>query len=443
MGSKARPLRIVVNLQLVKYLSNSGWVIAQHFLNLLSGLLVGVIVARYLGPEKFGIVNYALAISGIFGTLSRLGMDSILVREISRRPADRERLMATAQSLMLLAAVASIALTALLLLVTAADSTTFGVVMITSTTILFQTFRVVDFAFQAAVKAKLSTIARTGAILVATGLKIVVLVLGLSVYWIALANALNIAFFSLFLLLLDRQAGFRCYIGKSDPSVIRDLMSSAWPMLLSALGVMIYMRVDQVMIQIFIGGEALGVYSAAVRVYEAWVSITSVVTISVLPLIVELKRKSVSSYERGLRLLFGSAFWSSALVALVVTTLRDPIIRWTFGAQYAAATSVLAVSMWASAFSALGSVTARYLTVERLEKKLALRMGVAGIANVTLNLLLIPAMGINGAAVATFFSVSIANYGMNYFDSDLRMMRKLCNQGVLFRNVIQRPSTSP
>ena len=79
--------RIAHRPNLVKILDNIGWLFFDKVLRMGVGLLVGVWVARYLGPEKYGLFNFAAAFVGMFIAVSGLGLQSIVVRDIVRDPA--------------------------------------------------------------------------------------------------------------------------------------------------------------------------------------------------------------------------------------------------------------------------------------------------------------------------------------------------------------------
>ena len=52
-------------------------------------LLVGILVARYLGPEQYGLMNYVISYVSIFSVLSTFGLDNIEIRELSRKPENK------------------------------------------------------------------------------------------------------------------------------------------------------------------------------------------------------------------------------------------------------------------------------------------------------------------------------------------------------------------
>jgi O-antigen/teichoic acid export membrane protein len=77
------------------YLSNSLWMLLEKSSRIISGILVGVLVARYLGPAQYGLINYALSVISIFTILSTLGLDSIVVRELITRKDKKNEILGT------------------------------------------------------------------------------------------------------------------------------------------------------------------------------------------------------------------------------------------------------------------------------------------------------------------------------------------------------------
>src|SRR5438132_9740832 len=85
--------RLGASANLQNILGNLGWLMADRILRLGVGLIVGIWVARYLGPERFGIYNYAIAFVAMFSVLATLGLESIVVRDMVRAPDQTAEIM--------------------------------------------------------------------------------------------------------------------------------------------------------------------------------------------------------------------------------------------------------------------------------------------------------------------------------------------------------------
>lgn len=394
--------------------------LAEQILRIISGVLVGIYVARYLGPEQFGVLSYALAISAFVLAITRLGMDAVLVRELVGKSSDQTALLGTAFWLMSLAAVAcyGIAGVGVYYLEEGADIRLYVLIVAAST--FFTSFLVVDYYFQSELKAKYSAICKFCALLFMSVFKLGLIFSGAELVWFVVAALLdNVLVALLFLSMFARLRGFH-FLGSFSWPVAGVLLKSAWPMVLTAVAALIYMRIDQVMIRNMLGLREVGIYSAAAKIYESWIVLPYIISVSLLPAIVKLKQGSVLNYQRRLAQMFRLVIWMSALAAIVVSIISEPLMVIAFGEAYRESASVVSIVMWTAVFASMGSISARYFNVERMEKKIALRTALAALMNVGLNLVLIPRYGINGAAIATLLCTIFANYLMDWFDKDLR-----------------------
>lgn len=425
--------------EIFRYVFNSSWMLSEYVLKFIAAFFVTIYVARYLGPEKFGVLSYVLAILGVFMAVTRLGMDSILVRELSKNYQRTQALMGTAHALMLLASVIGLIIMGGVVYTFEDDAMLRVYVWYVSVALVFQTFLVIDYNFQAQLKVRYATIAKFIALALSSLIKIVLVWMSADLSAFVIAYAFDHALIMMMLLVAhfnNRQAKF---IFGFDSTLVKPLLRSAWPLILSAAAVVLYMRIDQVMIKNMLGAHQLGLYSAAVKIYESWIMIPYVLSMSLLPAIVKFKSVSVEDYEDKLSRLFALVFWTSVLVAVISTLAGKWIILLAFGEAYEGASPVLTIVMWTSAFAALGFVSARYLTVERLENKILIRTLAALLVNILLNFVLIPIIGIVGAAISTLVSIILANYILDYFDADLKkqlMMKNKALIGIFYKKEI-------
>ena len=90
-----------------KYFFNTSWLALERFFRLGLGLFVSVWVARYLGPEAFGEINFAASLVGLVAAFSTLGLDNVVVKRLIKETDDVNQIMGTTFVLKLLGAVAS------------------------------------------------------------------------------------------------------------------------------------------------------------------------------------------------------------------------------------------------------------------------------------------------------------------------------------------------
>ena len=138
----------------VKYLANTSWLIAEKSIRLVTSLFVGVWVARYLGPEQFGILSYAQNFVGLFAVIASLGLDAIIVRELVKSHTKTEALLCTGFVLHVIGAILVLAILALATSATSNDYSINVLIFIIASATVFQSFNVIDYYFQSQVLSK-------------------------------------------------------------------------------------------------------------------------------------------------------------------------------------------------------------------------------------------------------------------------------------------------
>lgn len=415
--------RIAHRPNLVKIVDNIGWLFIDKLLRMGVGLFVGVWVARYLGPEQFGLLNFALAFTGLFGAIATLGLQGIVVRDIVRDPECARLTLGTAAVLQLLGGLLSY----LLILGAIAylrpdDALARSIVAILGAMMLLKAGQIAVYWFESQVQSKYTVWVQNGVFLVFALIKFGLILQQaplIAFVWAMLAEAVVVA------LILLMVVGWRGpALGSLRVSVARGvtLLRDSWPLILSAIAVTVYMKIDQLMLGQMIGDEAVGIYSAAVRISEVWYFIPMAIVASVFPAILEAKKRSETQYYARLQRLYDLMVIISVSVAVPMTFLATPIVTLLFGDAYSESGPVLAIHIWASVFVFLGVASGKWFLTENRQMLSLQRTALGAIANAGLNLWLIPLYGPVGAAIATVISYTVAALFADLFQSVTRKM---------------------
>lgn len=417
----------------VAYLKNSSWMVLERLLRLLSSLFVGIYLARYLGPTDFGRLNYTVAFVAVFIPFVELGFSSILLREFVKNPEHKKHYAGTAFYMSLVSSVLMIGvINGLNLLVNESQNIRF-LIFIYSLALLFKPFQIIDFQFQSELKSKKSSIIKSAGLLITSVLKIVFILSKAPLVYFIYVYALDIVLLSLFYVIVHFVTNEFNFYSYFKISLCYKMFFSIWPMIISNVAILLYMRTDQIMIQNMLNEKELGLYSAATRVYEGIIMITTVLTISLLPAIMKLKLDHKAKYHKYITLFLSFLFWSNCALALLITFFSEGIIGVLFGKEFLDSSFVLVIVSWSLGLTAFGSISSRYFTVENMEKKLVFRTIVSLSINILLNFILIPLYGINGSAFATLVSLLVGNYIIDYFDPELKTLVKLKNNALTLK----------
>lgn len=370
-------------------------------------LFVGIWVARHLGAAQFGVFSYAVAFVAIFGVVAKLGLDNIVVRSLVNDSRQKDLYLGTAFWLKIGGALLALVGVVIALQFTSGDDTTRAYVVIIALGMIFQSVEVVAFYFQSQVKAKYTSFSKLIQLSLSSLLKIYLVNVDADLKWFVYVSLLDQVSLSVsYLTTYGRQMGLG-FLGRFDVSIARQLLKSSWPLIFSSLAVMIYMRIDQVMIKEMLGDKEVGIYSVSVRLSEVWYFIPMVVIHSLFPSLLNAKNVSAELYAVRLQRLYTSMTWVAIIVAITTTILSDQLVMLLYGNSYVGAGELLRVNIWAGVLVSLSSVTSAWLISEGLQHFDLYRAISGATINIVLNLILIPTQGMLGAAIATLISYAV------------------------------------
>ncbi len=387
-----------------RHARNSAWMVGERCLRMAVVAGVGIWVARHLGPEAFGMLSFAMAVVALATPVARAGLDGILVRELVNQPERQAELLRAGFFIRMAASLLAVLLVVaglFLFLDGGLRDEKSLLVLLVALSLLVQPFDVLELFFQARLAAHFAAVSRAVQTLLTAAVRVGLILAGAGVAAFAGVLVLEAVVLAVALVVARRPAGAPSCLGRPPWPLVPPLLRSAWPLLLSGMAVMLYMRIDQVMIERMLGPTELGYYSAALKLSELWYGVLTVFAASLLPMVVAGAREPATTEAPGLRKIFFALIWSNVLIAATVAFAGDWIIPLVFGPAYANAVPVLAVHIWTAPFVALGLVGGNWLIARNLHVHALLRTLAGAGLNILLNLLLIPRAGITGAAVAS------------------------------------------
>jgi PST family polysaccharide transporter len=407
-------------------LSNITWLSAGRIVQMGGAVIVGIPVARYLGPGGFGTLNYAIAIYSIFNIVSNLGLDILVVRDVALHPEERDEILGSS---FLLKIVASLVTTAAAIgtayFLSPRDHIVPLLVALLSIAAIGQGLDVIDYFFQAHTLSRYSVIPRTVVFVLASAGRILAVLAHASLLVFGWIAAIEI-------LLADVGLGvsylyFHRTVHKWRFRSVRalGLLYESWPLLLTGLLALIYMRIDQVLLGAMTSTKVVGVYTVAVRLSEIWYMIPTIICASVMPRLFRDRHARPELFRARLQRLYEAMALLSVGVAIVTQFVGSFAVNLMYGQQYAGAARILSVHIWTSVFVFVGCVGSQQLIAEGLTIFTAQRAALGAVVNVVLNLLWIPRYGAMGSAMATLVAQSIASYFADAINQRTRHIFKM------------------
>ncbi|MBC99005.1 MAG: O-unit flippase [Halobacteriovoraceae bacterium] len=396
-----------------RYASNTVWLLIEKAIRLFFGLFVSVWLARYLGPEDFGTLNYAMSFVFLFKAFSTLGLDEVIVKEIVKRTTSLGEVLGTS---LLLKSLGSVFIYYPLLILSCylfnIEANSFEIILVFSTTVVFQILYIFDLYFQSQVKSKVSVFIFLISLIISKLLIAFFIYLNLSTIYFAYAMALEFLLgaggLSIYYFFIHRNNYHTPF--RFSKATAKELLKASWPLMLSGLLISLYMKIDQVMLGQMIDKKSVGEYAAALKFTEIWYSIPMILTASLFPAIINAKKdKGQEVYGIRVQRLMDALVFSSLAFAIFMSLSANFVIGLLYGEQYNEATSILKIHIWNGVFVSMGLVSGKWLVTEGLTT-LTLRRSIIGcISNIILNYYLIPIYGGAGAAISTLISSSFSS----------------------------------
>lgn len=369
--------------------------------------LVGIAVSNYLGKIQNGILNYPLAFVSFFVAAAALGLDGFLTRELLIKPQKKNVLIGTAFWMRFAAGIFILPLIFITyFFITRSNeiSTPLNYVIVVGFTGFLQSFNIIDSYFQSRTQGKYIMYVQVSGNLLSASIKLALIYLQAPLSWFVYSLAIDVLILAAGYIMVYQSKGNSVLNWKFDAGLGKNLLKYSWPLAFSALLVSLYMKIDQLMIDYYIGSGELGIYSTVVSLSESWYFIPVAIVTSVFPAIMNAKKNDQGRYLKRLQNMYDLMVVISLSIAIVMTFASGFVYRFFYDPEYWPGANVLSVHIWAGIFVFLGTASSQYLIAEGYTKLAMLRTGAGAIVNIVLNIIWIPRFGITGAAYATLIA---------------------------------------
>lgn len=412
-----------------KIIGNIGWLFFDKVFRMGVGIFVWVWVARYLGPKDFGLFNYAIAFVAFLSPIATLGLDNLVIREVVKKSDEKYEILGSAFSMRLVGGVLTFLLAmGLISIIRPGEMLSLWLVGIIAAGTIFQSFDIIDLWFQSEVKSKFTVIAKNIAFTTAAILKIILISIRAPLIDFAWVSLAEIVIGSAGLLYFYLRENNRIREWSVNRSRIKSLLKESMPLLIANAAIILYMKIDVVILGQMKGEAAVGYYSAATKISEAFYFVSLIIANSVFPVIINDDSQYYARFRKLLNITTALAY----AIIIPLFLFANTIIL-VFGPQYVSSGPILEVYTWATMFVFLSVAQGSwYIKEGKPGIYLQMRRTITGLViNVILNLILIPSMSGLGAAIATIVAYSYVGYFSNIFNRETRKIFIMQTQALL------------
>lgn len=408
---------------------NAGWIIGARIVQTILSFVIGMLTARFLGPSNYGLINYAASVVAFLTPVMELGITNIIVHQLIEYKDKEGDTLGTALVLNSASAIFCIIVIALFsMIANAGETETIIVCALYSILLIFKAVEILQYWFQAHLFSKYSSIATLTAYVVVSIYKVLLLVTHKSVYWFAASYAIDNCVIAILLWVLYKRLGGQKL--RFSKETAKRLFSQGKYYIVSSMMVTIFAQTDKIMLKAMLGAESVGYYSAAVTCAGMTGFIVTAIIDSFRPVIFEGKKKSEDVFNNHLVSLYSIIIYFSLAQSLVMTIGAKIIVLIVYGNQYIPSINALRIVVWYTTFAYLGSVRNIWLLAENKQKYLWKINLFGAVANVVLNYIFIPILGVNGASIASLVTQFFTNVIVGYIIRPITFNNTLMIKGL-------------
>ena len=386
---------------------NSGYTLASNILGGLVFFLLNTIVARYLEAENYGTYTFVFAFLSFFAVVANLGLDGIVVRELSKR-SEKTPIICGAELLKVLFSIIAMLLSVLIArLLDFPEIVQYGVLLGALTLMTGSLVNLWWSVLQARFEMFWYAVTNLFGRIMILGITVGLILINKGVLWLVAAHAVaGVVQVCIVWLIAGR------IVHTIDKRAIAYLMKESWPLMLTGLFISLYYRIDVLMLSFWKTAEDIGYYAAVYTLTEAPAMIAVAWNASLYPLLSRVSRTESTRYGT----LSVKAMLTFALpMATGTALLAQPLILLIYGQGYASSIPVLKILIWAGGIIMINVIMASWLNAMGAQKTTTLATGTNLLLNAGLNFYAIPKYGITGAAVTTVATEFLCMIILGYF----------------------------
>lgn len=425
-----------------RLLSNTALAFIANVLAKTGNALLFIAIGRWLGPTESGMFSLGTTYYTFVLGLSAFGLHEVMVRELAYRREESLRFLVNFLFLRLLLSLFaySLMVVGLWLIAPYSPDTTQVILIVSLAAIPEAAFSIFQSLFE--VYERLSVLVMAAIVSSGTKLAIGLWLLSSGETISTLVWIVPVASVASLLVFLPSMARLFCHsaqmsTARLDTDFMRNKLTFMPSFFFIHVSSLLDYQADALIISLMLGEDALGYYAAAQTILLAFNLMPPAIRAALYPL--------MSRYYKGtpdkLSVIYDKLnHYLAALVlplAAGMTILSEPVIERIFGPDFGVAVSVLRILIWVVVFLFLVEPHARIMLLHNKQREAALIMTLTTTINITLNLILIPWLGINGAALARLaasLSLYLAFYAFCYIT--LLPSRHPFSPGVIFATVL-------
>lgn len=419
-----------------KFVNNTLWMVFSQVFYLGISFFVSAYAARILGPNQIGIMDYSNNYISILLVVSSLGIDTIVIKDIINNKEKTGEVLGSALIIKTITAIFLLILINIFFILVVKNNTIIILVgFLQSFLLIFKLYSVFDLYYQSKLESKKVLQVRCFTTIIIAIFKIFILINFPNLIIYVILTVLEHFLCLIIVILSFRKTKIKL---KYNFNIAKSLVLRGYHFILSDLLVMIYTRIDKIMLASIKGTTILGIYSVATLLSDLWTLIPNALIASARPKILEYKNINIDLYERKIKQLYAAIFYLGFFISIIILIFSNFIINLLYGNDFITASIPMIILSFSSIFALLGSARSIWIIGENLQKYTKYYVLFGAITNIIFNFLLIYPLGMIGVAFSTLISQIMVALISPCFIKKTRKSTKLMIDAILLRGVFRR-----
>lgn len=426
-------MNIIKRLFNSKNIKNSFWIIGEQIFQMGISLIVGILTARYLGPGNYGALNYTASFVTFVMSIATLGMDGVVIKKIIASPDREGEYLGSCMLFRCISGIISaLTISVVVYVLNPSEPLKLALVLLQSLQLVFRSVYILDSWFQRYLQSRYVSIGKMIACVIVSSYKVFLLATSKSILWFAFSNSLTDIVVSIMLYVFYKyEKGQKLIVRYSTG---HEVLAESYHFIISGVMGAIYSQMDKIMIGQMMTDTDVGYYTTATAICTMWIFVPTAIINSFRPMIMELKQSGNETlYKKRLEQLYSAIIWMCIMVSLVIAALAGVVIKMLYGDAYLGAVDALRIAIWCETFSMIGSARGIWILCENKNKYVKYYLAIGALVNLVLNYVMIPVLGINGAAIATLITQITTSLIAPILFSETRIHTKIVIEAIGFR----------
>ncbi|HWQ20818.1 MAG TPA: flippase, partial [Methanotrichaceae archaeon] len=411
---------------------NTAALLIANVVSAILGFFYGIYIARYLGAEKYGIIAFSIAFINLFAIFTDIGLLQLMMRDIARDKSLTAKYLGNIAVLKAFLVFLAYGIIIVVIHLLGYPESTIQIVYVIGLTMVCGSFiNLFNSIFQAHEKMEYVSIESilSGSLMLAGGLFAIYMGLPL----IGFAAVYSVSSFAVlaYVVLVAIKLGLPLNI-EADLSFIKTAAKRAIPFGVGTFFMVYYVWIARVMLSYLMDYRNVGYYTAAYNFMGLFTFIPNAFVTSLFPVMSMSFNTSEESLRRILHNGIRYMYMLALPMAVGVTLLGGNIIGLIYGPGFLPAVGPLSILIWAEFLVFMDVLLGQMLLSINRERWSMASAGIGSALNILLNIILIPRVGMVGAALATFSTEFF------FFLFSLYLLYR-CGYRIDVKNVVPKP----